>query len=190
MRDRFLGDSLDMSKRAAICLLRDAGFALLICPLPSEAAFSEKGYRSCLGLEEKDRLFSPTERFRRTQRERHLAALRDDLSNWEPEKPGIAILDPDKGVHDLLKSNLFLTVDEVKDLSEIARPQMIAVYHHKNAGKISYSDLVGRFMPRPAMAYDFGAAALCFVHSDAEQLRNVRKVFSDRLNPARVLPRG
>ncbi len=42
MRDRFLGDSFDMSKRAAVSLLRDAEFCLLICPLPSQADFSEE----------------------------------------------------------------------------------------------------------------------------------------------------
>lgn len=127
MRDRFLGDSLDMSKRAAVSLLRDAGFRLFICPLPSQADFSEAVYRSCLQLGEMDKLFNPTVRFRATQREKHLTALRDALSKSKPEKPGIAILDPDKGVHASLKSNMFVTLDEVNSLVEIAKPNMVAV---------------------------------------------------------------
>ena len=59
MRDRFLGNSLDMSKRAVVSLLRKAGYCFLICPLPSEADFSETVYRSCRGLEEKDEPLQP-----------------------------------------------------------------------------------------------------------------------------------
>lgn len=186
MRDRFLGDSLDMSKRAAVSLLRNAGFRVLVCPLPSQDDFSEKVYRSCLGMKEEDELFNPVVRFRATQREKHLNVLRDHLSNWKPEKPGIAILDPDKGVHESLKSNLFLTVEEIDGLVGANRAHVIAVYHHKNAGGISYLDLVARFTPRPAFAYDFGAAVLCFGHSEVGHLQHVRGVFS-QLNPGRVL---
>ena len=59
MRDRFLGDSLDMSKRVSISLIRDAGFRLLICPLPSQVDFSVQVYQSCLGVKEEDELFNP-----------------------------------------------------------------------------------------------------------------------------------
>lgn len=188
MRDRFIGDSLDMSKRAAAALLRCAGFRLMICPLPSQADFSEAVYRACLGLQEQDELFNPALRFRGNQREKHLSALRAELSQWEPEKPGVVILDPDKGVHDSLKSNLFITIDEVKGLVEAAKGNVVAVYHHKNAGSLSYLDLVGRFMPRLSLAYDFGAALLCFVHSRVEHLRRVQQGFAANLNPARILP--
>lgn len=187
MRDRFIGDSFDMSKRAAAVLLRRAGFRLMICPLPSEADFSEAVYRACLGLQEQDKLFNPALRFRGNQREKHLSALRVELSQWEPEKPRAVILDPDKGVHDSLKSNLFITIDEVNGLVKAAKASVVAVYHHKNAGSLSYHDLVGRFMPRPALAYDFGAAVLCFVHSDAEHLRRVQQGFAVNLNPVRIL---
>ena len=188
MRDRFLGDSLDMAKRASVALLRCAGSRLLICPLPSQNDFSETDYRSCLGVQEEDRVFNPTSRFRSSQREEHLSALRAELPKWEPDKPGIVILDPDKGLHDSLKSNLFLTVDEINGLVGVAKKLIVAVYHHKNAGSLSYLDLVERFVPRPAMAYDFGAAALCFIHSEVEKLRQVRDVFATQLNPERILP--
>jgi hypothetical protein len=187
MRDRFLGDSLDMSKRTAVCLLRDATFSLGVCPLPSQGDFSEAIYRSCLGLKEKDKLFNPPVRFRAGQREKHLTALRQELLLWKPERTGIAILDPDKGVHDSQKSNQFITVNEVKALVELTKEHIVAVYHHKNAGSISYLDLIGRFLPRPAMAYDFGAAVLCFVHTETDKLQKVSDLFSARLNPARIL---
>jgi hypothetical protein len=140
-----------------------------------------------LGLKEQDKIFNPAVRFRAGQREQHLGALREELTKWKAEKAGIAILDPDKGIHDSQKSNLFITLGEVNTLVEIARKHIVAVYHHKNAGQLSYLDLVRRFFPRPAMAYDFGAAALCFVHLKAEQLQKVGEVFTAHLNPARFL---
>jgi len=185
MRDRYLGDSLDMSKRAAVAMLRDAGFTLCVCPLPSQAGFSEAVYRSCLMLNDNDKLFNPLKkRFRTYQRKQHLKALSEELSNWNPVTTGIAILDPDKGVHNSQKSNLFVTVAEVNTLAE---KHIVAVYHHKNAGRISYLDLVKCFLPRPAIAYDFGAAVLCFVHTEAEKLKKVADTFSANLNPARLL---
>lgn len=187
MRDRFLGDSLDMSKRAVVSLLRKTGYSFLICPLPSEAEFSETIYRSCLGLEKIDRLFNPASRFRAAQRRKHLDELQDTLSNWSPESSCIVVLDPDKGVHDSRNNNQFITVDEVNSLANAAKGHVVAIYHHKNAGKISYHELVTRFMPLPAIAYNFGAAALCFVHSDSGRLRDIRQTFEVHLARNRVL---
>ena len=189
MRNKFLGDSLDMSKRAAICLLREAGFSLCICPLPSEEDFSEAIYRSCLGLEEGDRVFNPTERFRGNQRENHVIALRKELSEWKPKNTGVAILDPDKGVHDSERRCQYVTVGEVNGLTDVGAGHIIAVYHHRNAGRILPTDLVGRFSARSAVAYDFGAAVLCFVHTEMTNLQRIREVFITKLNRERILPK-
>ena len=186
MRDLYLGDSLDMSKRATVSLLRNVGFSLCICPLPSQREFTDAVYRSCLGLSTSDRIFNPPVRFRSIGRARHLEALREELSTWGPGQAGIALLDPDKGVHDSRRSNLFVTVGEINALLEIANGPVIAIYHHRNAGSISCSGLLERLIPRPAVAYRFGAAILLFAHTEVAPLRKISNALVAELNAKRI----
>jgi hypothetical protein len=191
MRDEHLGDSLDMSKRVVICLLRNDGFRLLICPLPSGRSFREDIYRSCLGLQEQDQVFNPEQQFRGAQqRPNHLSALRRELAQWAAGKRGIAMLDPDKGVRAQTgkNKNMFITVPEVNDLVAAAGRHVVAVYHHKGTGSLSCQEIVERL--KPAIAYDFGAAHLCFISAEKKHLQRIRRVFEMSLNPSRMVPRG
>ena len=191
MRDKFIGDSLDMSKGAVLALLACHGLPTLVCPLPATAEFDFGLYSRVLGISSPHILFDPPAlRFRGQQRNQYLKALGQYLAKTPPAARGVALLDPDKGLCEGPPSNLFLRIGEVVTLARHHHSCTFAIYHHKNAAKLSYPILVRKLSEFSAFAYDFGAAALLFMGAEQNAVHRILKIIRGSLNPARVMDAG
>lgn len=191
MRDKFVGDSLDMSKRTVLALLACQEVPTLVCPLPATARFDFGLYSRVLGISPPHSLFDPLAlRFRGHQRDQYLKALGQHLATTAPAARGVVLLDPDKGLCEGSPSNLFLRIGEVVTLARDHQAWTLAIYHHKNAARLSYPTLVRKLSELSAFAYDFGAAALLFMGAEQNAVHRVLKIIRGSLNPARVIDAG
>jgi len=191
MRDKFIGDSLDMSKRTVLALLACHGLPTLVCPLPATAEFNFGLYSRVLGISSPHTFFTPPAlRFRGQQRDQYLKALGQHLAKTPAAARGVVLFDPDKGLCEGLPSNLFLRIGEVVMLARDHQTCTFAIYHHKNAARLSYPILVRKLSEFSAFAYDFGAAALLFMGAEQNAVHRVLKIIRSSLSPARVMDAG
>lgn len=180
MRNRYLGDSLDLAKAALLLLAREIDLSVLVAPLPAESEFDFELYGQLLGIGTRHALAGAEMGvFSGRNRAAHLAALREALLNGRQR--GL-LLDPDSG----LKNGdgvgpRFLTPGELQGMTHRSGVVWL-LYHHQGAGRLDY-----RAAAKLAGAdwyYNLGKAALLVGgHSDLSQ----RLLLGARqgLNPAR-----
>ena len=190
MRNLYLGDSLDMSKRALLHALAEAGCRPLICPLPSQRDFCFGVFRHVLAVGDDgfDLLeTAPEEAFWGRYRSSHWEKVKKIAE--EQVGTNVILLDSDKGIHRRDRNNKFVHRAEVADLVSKAKGKVVAVYHHRNAGNLSYRDALDLFPKIPRFGYNFGAAAILFFQGPdgKDVFQQVRKVVEAQLNPKRVL---
>ena len=188
MRNKFLGDSLDMSKRTLLNLLSQKDIFSLVCPLPAEYAFDFELYRSVLQLNGKASLFNPDGLvFRGHLRKRYIEELKVSVSSSDLSSFQVVLLDPDKGMHEFKKTNVYIAISEVKSLIKESRKKTVAIYHHKNAGGMNYLTVLEKFSSFNSFAYDFGAAAICFFQEEAQPITLIKDFLRSELNSKKVL---
>ena len=172
-------------------LLSQENLHSLVCPLPAEAGFDFELYRSVLQLSEKTDLFNPDGLlFRGQDRVRYLKELRASVSSGGFSSVHVILLDPDKGIHESKRSNLYITSSEVIGLISENLDKTIAVYHHKNAGGMDYQAVLKAFSHFNSFAYNFGAAAICFIQDGEQPIYRIKDIVFHGLNSERVLAKG
>jgi len=177
-----------MSKRTLLNLLSQNGLLSLIFPLPSESSFDFELYRSVLKLDKKVSLFNPDGlAFRGHLRKKYIEELKVTVSSSDFSSFHVILLDPDKGIHEFKKTNVYIAIPEVESLIKESPKKTVAIYHHKNAGGLNYSNVLERFSSFNSFVYDFGAAAICFFQEETQPITLIKKFLRSELNSKRVL---
>jgi len=191
MRNKFIGDSLDMSKRIIVTLLSQENLCLLACPLPAERDFKFELYKSVLQLNQKAYVFNPGGLlFIGQHRATYLKELKNSVSSGDFSSVHVILLDPDKGIHKSKRNNLYINSSEVIELTTENRDKTIAVYHHKNAGGMDYQAVLNEFSSFNCFAYNFGAASICFIQDGAQPINRIKDILRLRLNSEKVLEKS
>lgn len=194
MRNNHIGDSLDMSKRVLLHTLADTAFRPVICPLPSQREFNFDRFRQVLCANGTFELFQtePNNAFWGRYRSRHLRLVELAIQSSEYADSQVFLLDPDNGIHRRDRNNKVLHVEEINRLVAIAHNKVIAVYHHNQTGRLSYSAALDLFPSIPSFAYDLGTAAILFFQGPGAALlmSKIQQVIGDRFNPDRLITRA
>jgi hypothetical protein len=169
MRNKYLGDSLDMAKRALVQVLANVGYSVVVFPLPSESAMDFGLYSKILGADH-----HPSVRvmgksglsFCGNQRNQYAVWMTKTIQSLPLSDRLFILLDPDKGIRKSgqKEKNHFITILEIEGLKNAKSGSVIGVYHHKNAAGLSFDEVLN-LLGNGCFYYDFGAAALFFVSS-------------------------
>lgn len=180
MRNKHIGDSLDLAKRRLLELAGRLNMGTLIAPLPCQRDFQFDLYERMLGVETPHVVHGRnTVRFSGRSRIQHLNDLEAAVKSGAYKA---VLLDPDSGLReDCQGDSRYLSPAEVKHLVD-GRPLTWLLYHHQLAGRLSYDDVLG--LLGGAGAYNFGKAAVV-VGGQGEQTVGLIDVISQSLNPKR-----
>lgn len=182
MRNKYIGDSLDLAKAELLRIAAAARLATLVAPLPAEQGFDFDRYRTVLGIGAPHVLAGPElPRYSGRGRARLLHALAGVLEAGE--LAGL-LLDPDTGIRQEAGHGPgFLTVAELRQLVR-GRAVTWLLYHHQRAGNLSYGEAAQLTDAR--WYYDFGKAAV-LVGGEAYGSEALLAAARERLNPARCV---
>lgn len=180
MRNQYLGDSLDLVKRAILHRLHACGIRTLVAPLPCQPAFDFSLYGKILDVPPNVVFGDGEVRFSGRKRSSHLEALRAALlgDSWN----GL-LMDPDAGLsRERTDKPKYISAAElagvVTDWSGLW-----VVYHHQSTDGLGYEaacqEVGGRFY------YDFGKAAL-IAGGQATLASKLREALRAQLQPQRV----
>jgi len=191
MRNKFLGDRFDMCKRVVVSLLGHEGFSVLVFPLPSEKSGMDYAlYERLLAVESSTRVQVMKKdglNFWGNQRKEYIAWMQATALSLTIPEHKVIILDPDTGVRLNVPSNQFMLVSELQQLAMGKNEMILAVYHHKHAGKLSYEMLSDSLGGIGGVAwYDFGSAALFFLSSNRKLIGKLLDTLRRELNPNRA----
>ena len=186
MRNKHLGDSLDLAKRRLLKLTGSLNMGTLIAPLPCQRDFQFDVYERVLGVEAPHVVHGRnTVRFSGKNRVQHLSDLDAAVQGGSYKA---LLLDPDSGLcEDHQGESRYLSPAEVRRLVDGGSLTWL-LYHHQSAGRLSYYDVIG--LLGAAGAYDFGKAAVV-VGGQGEQTARLIDVIAQSLTPKRwISPMG
>lgn len=191
MRNKFLGDSLDMAKRALTHILSSDGFHVFIFPMPAaKEQFNFDLYQKLLNVNSHTHTEVMTQFshvFRYPARKKYVRWMNDFARSLDSSNKSVVLLDPDKGIDSEKQTCEFISLNEVSQLAAANKACVIGVYHHKLAGKFRYERLVTSVRPKGAFAYNFGAAAICFVSHDSSRLKELKSLLTKELNHSKII---
>jgi hypothetical protein len=178
VRNKHIGDSLDLAKRRLLELAASLNMGTLVAPLPCQRDFRFDLYKMVLGAETPHGVHgSDAVRFSGRKRQQHLDNLQAALSKG-PYKA--VLLDPDSGLRrDHGNSSKFVSLAEAKLIIRGSHLTWL-LYHHQSAGKLSYEDVIA--LLGAAGAYNFGKAAVVVGGAEA-QASNLISAVHESLNP-------
>ena len=189
MRNEFLGDSLDMAKRALVHILSSDGFRVFVFPLPAVHQFNFELYEKLLDVKPLGNVEVMNESalvFRYPARAKYVKWMIESVRTLDRTNKLVVLLDPDKGIHSQKQTCKFLSINEISELTAANEECVVGIYHHKGAGGYLYANLVAALSPLHSFAYDFGAAAICFV-SHNNRLEDLKSFLRDELNPSNLM---
>lgn len=178
MRNKHIGDSLDLAKRRLLELAVSLDMGTLIAPLPCQRDFQFDLYERVLGVEAPHVVHGRnTVRFSGRNRIQHLNDL--DAAVRKGAYKAV-LLDPDSGLRqDHEDDSRYLSPAELRRLID-GRSLTWLLYHHQSTGRLSYDDVIG--LLGAAGAYNFGKAAVV-VGGQGEQTLRLIDAISESLNP-------
>ena len=180
MRNKHIGDSLDLAKRRLLELAASNDIGTLVAPRPCQRDFQFDLYKMVLGAETPHEVHgSEAVRFSGRKRQQHLDDLRATLSKLDYRA---VFLDPDSGLRrDHGNSSKFVSLAEARSI--ISRQRLTwLLYHHQSAGGFSYEDVIT--LLGAAGAYNFGKAAVV-IGGTAAQTSKLISAIRESLNPKR-----
>lgn len=180
MRNRHLGDSLDLAKASLLAAASEAGLAVLVAPLQAEAAFDLAGYCRILGINGAHRtLPADSPLFDRRSRASHLEAI---TQSRKTERLTGLLLDPDSGLSRTCEDkSKYLSLRELNLLTQGSSVTWL-LYHHQGTGGLTYQGAAA--LSGALWFYNFGKAAV-LVGGKPSGARALLRSISSRLNPAR-----
>ena len=177
MRNDFLGDSLDMAKRALVSILSSHGWQVFVFPLPAENQFDFEMYERLLNVKASNNvkvMNKPPLAFRYPTRGNYFEWMMQSIRPLPSSNQSMILLDPDKGIDSNKQTCEFLAMSEVSELVAVNKRCVVGAYHHRNVGGFSCEQLLERLKPVHSFAYDFGAAAMCFMSQDNKRLAELK----------------
>lgn len=183
MRNAYLGDSLDLAKRALLRVCRSLEWQTLVAPLRSQRIFDAVRYCQIIGLGPNDELFDPPGvpyGFGRRLKHLRLLAIASGQRAFNA-----VLLDPDLGVGDEQQvCNRVISADEVLMLT--GENTVALVYHHQQACNRNYFQVMQLLGQGQTFAYDFGKAAVIVVGGQPGARAVLQRAVGDALNPSRL----
>lgn len=183
MRNKHIGDSLDLAKRRLLELAASQNIGTLVAPLPCQRDFHFDLYRTVLGAETPHDVHgSEAVRFSGRKRQQHLDNLQAALSKG-PYKA--VLLDPDSGLRrEHGNSSKFVSLGEARSIISGRRLTWF-LYHHQSAGRLGYEDVIA--LLSAAGAYNFGKAAVVVGGPEAQTSKLIDAIHKS-LNPKHWIP--